>query len=67
MVPPGISMLLIYLEGVRGVGMNCGMLDLLVEEGLEDDHLIAGLDESHECAQHTFDTRSARIRAHDPV
>lgn len=46
-------------------GRNTG--DSLVEEGLEDDHLVAGLDESHEGTQHTLFSPSATSRAHNPV
>ena len=57
-MPPGISMLEIYLQLgfshalVRGMGVIVGVL--LVEEGLEDYDFVPGLDKAHECTEHTF-------------
>ena len=52
-------MLLIYLlnslvDDILG-GLNWGSrVDLLIEEGLEDNDLVAGLDEAHEGREHTL-------------
>ena len=53
-MPPGISILEMYLVGVSwGVGVTSGWY-MLVEEWLEDDDLVAWLYECHKGTEHAF-------------
>lgn len=53
MVPPGISILLMYLWGRQHENATIMRDNLLVEKWLEDDDLVSGLDESHKRTQHS--------------
>lgn len=56
MVPPGISMLLMYLPIfvlTRSCQSPAGFaVDVLVEEGLKDNDVVSRLDKGHESTQH---------------
>ena len=50
-------MLLIYLDTRSSVAVlygHCRTADLLVEEWLKDDNLIAGFNKGHEGAEHAY-------------
>lgn len=54
MVPPGISMLLMYLSCVSVSNDHELDDDVLIKERLEDDDFISRFDEAHKGTQHAF-------------
>lgn len=61
-VPPGISMLLMYLYSALERLEAQGQGSLLVKEGLEDDDLVSWFDESHESTQHSWSAVSKHFQ-----
>jgi hypothetical protein len=60
--PPAISMLLMYL--VSAVKINCyliKLLDILIKEWFEHDHLVAFFNKCHKSAEHAFETVKRRM------